>query len=60
VILEVIFVVFMIFWFLGGGYTSYRENAFNPVVFGTGTLIPWACVAILGWVLFGGNSPPMR
>lgn len=59
-ILEVVFVVLMMFWFLGGGYVSYRENVFNPVVFGTGTLIPWACVAILGWCFFGGYLPPLR
>jgi hypothetical protein len=57
-ILEVVFVVFMIFWLFGGGYYVYNGPNPNPVVFGTGTLIPWACVAILGWILF--NEMPDR
>lgn len=56
-ILTVIFVVLMMFWLFGGGYAVYNGPSPNPVVFGTNTLIPWCCVAILGWVLF--NGPPI-
>lgn len=56
-ILCVIFVVLMMFWLFGGGYYVYNQPNANPVVFGTSTLIPWLCVAILGWVVFGGVSP---
>lgn len=61
--LMVIFVVLMCLWLFGGGWATYQGGtAFNPVVFGTGTLIPWICVAILGWVVFNGHvsSLPMR
>ena len=65
--LMVIFVVFMIFWFIGGGYYAYQPvpggaPGFNPIGFGASTLIPWICVAILGWVVFNGHGPsiPMR
>lgn len=53
-ILCVVFVVLMMFWLFGGGYYVYNGPSPNPVAFGTGTLIPWLCVAILGWILFGG------
>ncbi len=62
-ILCVIFVVLMMFWLFGGGYVAYQGDRFNPVIFGGGTLIPWLCVAILGWILFGGGTfpqPPIR
>lgn len=48
-------IVLMMFWLFGGGYVSYQGDRFNPVVFGGGTLIPWLCVAILGYVLFGAK-----
>jgi hypothetical protein len=51
----VVFVVLMTLWLFGGGYTSYNEGkTFDAVRFGGGTLIPWICVAILGWVIFNG------
>jgi hypothetical protein len=53
----VVFVVLMMFWLFGGGYYTYGAPNF-PVAFGTGTLIPWLCVAILGYELYGGASPP--
>lgn len=59
-ILIVIFVVLMMFWLFGGGYVSYNGTSFNPVQFGAGYFIPWLCVAILGWVLFGGGSVVVR
>ena len=53
-ILCVVWVVLMMFWLFGGGYVAYEGNAFNAARFGGGTLIPWLCVAILGWIAFGG------
>lgn len=53
--LVVIFVVLMLFWLFGGGYVAYEGDAFNARRFGGYTLIPWVCVAILGWVVFGGG-----
>ena len=50
----VIWVVLMMFWLFGGGYYVYNTGGGNPIAFGTGTLIPWLCVAILGSILFGG------
>lgn len=46
----VIWVVLMILWLFGGVYTS-RDPA-SPRLLG-GTLLPWACVLILGLVLLG-------
>ncbi len=61
-ILLVVFVVLMMFWLFGGGYVAYTGDRFNPIIFGGGTLIPWLCVAIIGYVVFGGGSlpPPPR
>jgi len=53
----VIWVVLMMFWLFGGGYYAYNQPGATPVVFGTGTLIPWLCVLILGLVLFGAVTP---
>jgi uncharacterized membrane protein YozB (DUF420 family) len=53
-VLCVVFVVLMMFWLFGGGYVSYEGKTFDAVRFGGGTLIPWLCVAILGWVIFNG------
>lgn len=50
-----VFVVLMLFWLFGGGYVSYQGDRFNPIIFGGGTLIPWLCVAILGYKVFGLN-----
>jgi hypothetical protein len=47
----VIWTVLMIFWLLYGGYTTWDPQ--RPAVLGS-TLIPWACVLILGLILFGG------
>jgi hypothetical protein len=55
VILIVVFVVLMLMWLFGGGYGAYQGDKFNFPSFGSGTLIPWICVAILGWYLFSGT-----
>ena len=48
----VVFVVLMVLWLVHGVYwTPWRDN---PSGLG-GTLIPWACVAILGMYVFGGT-----
>lgn len=48
----VVFVVLMILWLFGVSYLTY-DPARGPVSLG-GTLLPWACVAILGAMQFGG------
>jgi uncharacterized membrane protein YozB (DUF420 family) len=53
-ILIVVWVVLMLFWLFGGGYVAYDGDAFNARRFGGYTLIPWLCVAILGYVIFSG------
>lgn len=57
-ILTVIFVVLMMFWLFYGGWATWNGPAPNPIAFG-GTIIPWLCVAILGWIIFGGGSLPL-
>lgn len=51
----VIFVVLMMFWLLFGCYIAW-EPARPALVLGS--LIPWACVAILGWCVFKGVAQP--
>jgi hypothetical protein len=55
-ILVVIFVVLMMFWLFFGCYSGYDPA--KPHMLGN-TLIPWLCVAILGWILFGGGHVPL-
>lgn len=55
-ILCVVFVVLMMFWLFGGGYVVYSGTTPSPMYFGAYTLIPWLCVAILGYVIFSGNT----
>ena len=47
-----VFVVLMVLWVAWGAF-AYEPA--NPRALG-GTLIPWFCVAILGWVVFGGGA----
>ena len=49
----VIWTVLMMFWLFGGGYYAYN-GTLNVLAFGTGTIIPWLCVLILGLFNFGG------
>lgn len=51
--LATIFVVLMLFWLFFGGYFTYDRE--RPYLLGS-TLIPWACVAILGWKMFEGAA----
>ncbi len=55
-ILTVCFIVFMILWLFGGSYVAYSGEKFNPVMFGGHTILPWLCVAILGYLVLGGHS----
>lgn len=55
-ILVVIFVVLMMFWLFFGCYWNWQPQ--TPAALGN-TLIPWLCVAILGWVIFGGGQLPV-
>ena len=55
-ILTVVFVVLMLFWLFGGGFVSYEGGAFNGRHFAGYTLIPWVCVAILGYILLSGPA----
>ena len=63
----VVWIVLMILWLFFGGFVSYEADAFNARRFGGYTLIPWACVLILGLIVFGAfnqssstvvNTPP--
>lgn len=50
----VVFVVLMMFWLFFGCYSSYIPD--KPYLVGT-TLIPWLCVAILGYERWSGVPP---
>ena len=58
-ILCVIFVVLMILWLFGGGWTVYAAPAAATPQAWAAWLLPWVCVAILGWVVFGGGAGPV-
>ncbi len=45
----VIWTVLMLFWLVFGGYTGWDPD--RPHLFGN-TLLPWACVAIIGVAYF--------
>lgn len=54
----VIWVVFMILWLVYGGSEYDSAKGLRPL---GGTLIPWACVLILGLIMFGAIAPgPIR
>jgi hypothetical protein len=55
----VIWVVLMILWLFGGlwaGWPAGGSASGPPYAILSGTLIPWACVLILGLVVFGAVS----
>jgi hypothetical protein len=56
----VVFIVLMLMWLFGGCYMGYNgPGGPGPMI--AGTIIPWACVAILGYIILGGASlAPMR
>lgn len=61
-ILLVVFIVLMLLWLFGGGAYAFRSQpADRPYAFG-GYLLPWICVAILGYCVFSGVDigPPAR
>lgn len=49
-----IWVVLMMFWLFGVPYMTW--DATKPHLL-AGTIIPWACVLILGLFMFGAISP---
>jgi len=56
-IFGVVFVVLMILWLVLGCWVGYGDGSpanFRPIV--GNTLIPWVCVAILGYIVLGGPS----
>lgn len=56
----IVWVVLMMFWLFFGGYTIYNSTDRSPQIV-AGSFIPWACVAIPGWVVLGSyfrQSPP--
>lgn len=57
----VVFIVLMLMWLFFGCYTGWSGSAgqpnFGPVI--GNTLIPWACVAILGYIVLGGGGGVM-
>jgi hypothetical protein len=60
-VLAVVFVVLMVLWLFGGVYLGYGTDRATLAPLVGHTLIPWLCVAILGWiVLGGGHLPPPR
>jgi hypothetical protein len=48
----VVFVVLMLFWLVGGSYWAYEPA--RPYLLGN-TLLPWLCVAILGYIVLTGQ-----
>ncbi len=53
--LAVVFIVLMIIWLFSGGYAAYNPGP-GPWLYAN-ALVPWACVAILGYILLtGGDS----
>lgn len=55
----VVFIVLMLIWLFGGAYGNYTGGVFNPVGYGTSTVLPWCCVAILGYIILAGGGAVM-
>jgi len=55
----VVWIVLMLLWLFSGSYYIYGLDRAGPAAYGA-TLIPWFCVAIIGYMLFGGTrgNPP--
>jgi hypothetical protein len=63
--LAMVFVVLLLFWLFFGLWSGWPAagSPVGPAGFAPlgNTLIPWLCVAILGYVVFGGGAlPPPR
>ena len=54
---EIVFIVLMVIWLVFGIYWGWKPA--EPAALGN-TLIPWACVAILGYCLFNGVGVVIR
>ena len=50
--LMIVFVVGMMMWLFGGGFIHLGGPESNPRYFFAGTLLPWLCVACLGFYIF--------
>jgi hypothetical protein len=50
--LAIVFIVLMMFWLFFGCWWYYEPG--RPYAVGH-TIIPWLCVAILGYVVFSGG-----
>ncbi len=59
-ILVVVWVVLMILWLFGGGYVHYTGPTPNTGYFVGGTIIPWLCVAIIGYLVLNWDVGPAR
>lgn len=53
----IIWIMLMMFWVFGGGYWYYNQPNPSPAGFGSGYLIPFLCLLIIGLVAFGILSP---
>ncbi len=51
----VVFVVLMLFW-LFAGYVGRQPGAAEWAL-ASASIIPWLCVAILGWEVYKGTAP---
>lgn len=49
----VVFIVLMLFWLVFGCYWGWEPA--RPVGIGT-TILPWACVAILGYIVLAAPA----
>jgi hypothetical protein len=50
----VVFIVLMIVWLLGGCYVGRGRPDYGPSILGY-TILLWACVAILGYIILGAG-----
>lgn len=53
----VVFIVLMLMWLFGGGWVFYNGDPSRRYL--GSHLLAWLCVAILGYVVFGGVPPTL-